>query len=317
MQPDRICILGGSGFVGSAICARLARSGAAVRVVVRRRARARHLQVLPRLELVEGDCHFAPDLAEAIDGCGAVVNLVGILHEDADTTFERAHVDLPALVARLCRERGVPRVLHMSALGAGADAPSGYLRTKAAGEEAAHAAGGAVPTTSFRPSVIFGPGDGLFHRFALLLRLIPFVFPVPKPHARLQPVYVGDVADAMCGALWDRDTFGKRYDLGGPEVMTVEQVVRYTARALGLRRLIVPLGDRLAYLNARVLQRLPGKLLTEDNLRSLEVDAVAARNGLVDLGIAPAHVDSVMPASLGGGVRAARNRRYRSAAGRG
>lgn len=317
MQPSSICILGGSGFVGSAICARLARSGAAVRVVVRRRERARHLLVLPRLELVEGDCHFAPDLARAIDGCGAVVNLVGILHEDADTTFERAHVDLPARLARLCRERGVPRVLHMSALGAGADAPSAYLRTKAAGEEAAHGAGGAVRTTSFRPSVIFGPGDGLFHRFAFLLRLIPFVFPVPKPHARLQPVYVGDVAAAMCGALGDRDTFGKRYDLGGPEVMTVEQVVRYTARALGLRRLIVPLGDRLAYLNARVLQRLPGKLLTEDNLRSLEVDAVTARNGLADLGIAPARVDSVMPACLGGGMRAVRNRRYRSAARRG
>lgn len=313
MQMSKVCILGGSGFVGRSVCAELARRGVSVRVMARRRERARHLLVFPRLELVEGSCHFAPDLAGAFTDCDAVINLVGILHPSGDTTFERVHAELPALVARVCRERGVPRLVHMSSLGAAREAPSEYLRTKAKGEDAAHASAG-VSTTSFRPSVIFGPGDGLFNRFAGLLRMIPLVLPLAKADARLQPVYVADVAAAMCAALDDRNTFGKRYDLGGPEVMTLERVVRYTAEVLGLRRIIVPLGDRLASLQARVLERLPGKLLTEDNLRSLEVDSVTARNGFDQFGISPARVESIVPGYLGEHGRSGRNQRFRSAA---
>ncbi len=313
MQLDKVCILGGSGFVGRSICAELARRGIAVRVMARRRERARHLLVFPKLELVEGNCHFAPDLAGALAGCDAVINLVGILHPSREATFERVHAELPALVARVCRERGVPRLLHMSSLGASRDAPSEYLRSKGRGEEAAHAGTG-VATTSFRPSVIFGPGDGLFNRFAGLLRMIPLVLPLAKADARLQPVYVADVAAAMCASLDDRSTFGKRYDLGGPEVMTLEGVVRYTAEVLGLRRVIVPLGDGLATLQARVLERLPGKLLTEDNLRSLGVDSVTARNGFEDFGISPARVESIVPGYLGEHGRRGRNQRFRSAA---
>ena len=281
--------------------------------MARRRERARHLLVFPKLELVEGNCHFPPDLAGAFNDCDAVINLVGILHSSRDSTFQRVHAELPEIVARVCRERGVARLLHMSSLGAARDAPSEYLRTKGRGEDAAHAGAG-VWTTSFRPSVIFGPGDGLFNRFAALLRIIPLVLPLAKADARMQPVYVSDVAAVMCGALDDRETFGKRFDLGGPEVMTLEQIVRYTAEVLGLRRIIVPLGDRLATMQARVLERLPGKLLTEDNLRSLEVDSVAARNGFEDFGIAPARVESVVPGYLGGRGRTGRNQRFRSAA---
>ena len=207
----------------------------------------------------------------------------------------------------------MPRLVHMSSLGAAREAPSEYLRTKAKGEDGAHAGAG-VSTTSFRPSVIFGPGDGLFNRFAGLLRMIPFVLPLAKADARLQPVYVADVSAAMCAALDDRKTFGKRYDLGGPEVMTLERVVRYTAEVLGLRRIIVPLGDRLASMQAQVLERLPGKLLTEDNLRSLEVDSVTARNGFDEFGISPARVESIVPGYLGGHGRIGRNQRFRSGA---
>ena len=313
MQVGKVCILGGSGFVGRSICAELARRGIEVRVMARRRERARHLLVFPKLELVEGNCHFAPDLAGAFAGCDAVINLVGILHSSREATFEWVHAELPALVARVCRERGVPRLLHMSSLGASRDAPSEYLRTKGRGEEAAHAGTG-VATTSFRPSVIFGPGDGLFNRFAGLLRMIPLVLPLAKADARLQPVYVADVAAAMCASLDDRSTFGKRYDLGGPEVMTLEGVVRYTADVLGLRRVIVPLGDGLATVQAKVLERLPGKLLTEDNLRSLGVDSVTARNGFEDFGISPARVESIVPGYLGEHGRRGRNQRFRSAA---
>ena len=314
MPLRKVCILGGSGFVGRSICAELARRGVEVRVMARRRERARHLLVFPRLQVVEGSCRFAPDLADALQGWDAAVNLVGILHPQGEATFERVHAELPALVRRVCEERGVPRLLHMSALGAAPDAPSDYLRTKGAGEEAAHAGGSAVVVTSFRPSVVFGPGDGLFNRFAGLLRAVPFVLPLAKAGARLQPVYVADVAAAMCRALEDRETFGRRYDLGGPEVMTLERIVRYTAEVLGLRRAVVPLGDRLAVWQARVMERLPGKLLTTDNLRSLEVDSVTARNGLEDLGITPARVEAVVPGYLGGRGRRERNQRYRSAA---
>ena len=314
MQLRKVCILGGSGFIGRSICAELARRGVAVRVMVRRRERARHLLVFPRLELVEGSCHFAPDLAGAFNGCDAVINLVGILHPSRDATFERVHAELPALVARVCRERGVPRFLHMSSLGAARDAPSEYLRTKGKGEEEAHAAGAGVAATSFRPSVVFGPGDGLFNRFAGLLRMVPFVVPLARADARLQPVYVADVAAAMCAALDDRKTFGKRYDLGGPEVMTLQGVVRYTAEVLGLRRVVLPLGERLGVLQARVLERLPGKLLTEDNLRSLGVDSVTARNGFQDFGISPARVESIVPGYLGEHGRRGRNQRFRQAA---
>ena len=313
MLLRKVCILGGSGFVGRSMCAELARRGVAVRVMARRRERARHLLVFPRLELVEGNCHFAPDLAGAFTDCDAVINLVGILHPSGEATFERVHAELPALVARVCGERGVPRLLHMSSLGAGPDAPSEYLRTKGMGEDAAHA-GEAVSVTSFRPSVIFGPGDGLFNRFAGLLRIVPFVLPLAKAGARMQPVYVADVAAALCASLDDRETFGKRYDLGGPEVMTLERIVRYTAEVLGLRRVVLPLGDRLGALQARVLERLPGKLLTEDNLRSLEVDSVTGRNGFEDFGIVPARVESIVPGYLGERRRRERNQRYRSAA---
>ena len=299
--------------MGRSICAELARRGVAVRVLSRRRERARHLLVFPRLELVEGNCHFAPDLAGAFAGCDAVINLVGILHSHGEATFAHVHADLPELVARVCRERGVPRLVHMSSLAAEPDAPSEYLRTKAMGEQAVHA-NPAVSTTSFRPSVIFGPGDGLFNRFAALLRVVPFVLPLAKAHARLQPVYVADVASAMCRVLDDRDTVGKRYDLGGPEVMTLERIVGYTAEVLGLRRIVLPVGDRLASVQARILQRLPGRLLTEDNLRSLEVDSVTEHNGFDDFGIAPARVESIVPGYLGDRTRRERNRRFQSTA---
>ena len=313
MQVRKVCILGGSGFVGRSICAELARRGVAARVMARRRERSRHLLVFPKLELVEGNCHFAPDLAGAFNDCDAVINLVGILHPSGDSTFERVHAGLPALVTRVCRERGVPRYIHMSSLGAAGDAPSEYLRTKGRGEDAAHSQVG-VATTSFRPSVIFGPGDGLFNRFAALLRITPFVVPLAGADARLQPVYVADVAAAMCASLDERGTFDKRYDLGGPEVMTLAQIVTYTAEVLGLRRFVYPLGDRLSTLQARVLERLPGKLLTEDNLRSLEVDSVTVRNGFEDFGIAPARVESIVPGYLGDHGRRGRNQRFQSAA---
>ena len=144
--------------------------------------------------------------------------------------------------------------------------------------------------------------------------MVPFVLPLAKADARLQPVYVADVAAAMCASLDDRRTFGKRYDLGGPEVMTLAGVVRYTAEVLGLRRVVMPIGDRLAALQARVLERLPGKLLTEDNLRSLEVDSVAVRNGFEDFGISPARVESIVPGYLGEHGRRGRNQRFQSAA---
>ena len=211
MATKRIAVLGGSGFVGRQLVAALTRAGHETRVLTRRRSRSRHLLVMPTCEIVETDVHRVSNLSLHLAGCDAAVNLAGILNEHAGPGggFGDAHAELPGKLAEACRANHIGRMLHMSALGAGADAPSEYLRTKFRGEQAAHAAGeSGVAVTSFRPSVIFGPGDGFFNRFAELLAFSPLVFPLACPEARFAPVYVGDVVRAFLTALGDDSTAG-------------------------------------------------------------------------------------------------------------
>ena len=306
MAIRRIAVLGGSGFVGRRLVAALARAGYATRVLTRRRSRSRHMLVIPTCEIVETDVHLVSNLNLHLAGCDAAVNLVGILNEHAGAGggFGDAHAELPGKLAEACRYNGVGRVLHMSALGAGADAPSRYLRTKFHGERVAHAAGGAgIAVTSFHPSVIFGPEDSFFNRFAGLLALSPLVFPLACPKARFAPVYVGDVVRAFLTALDDDATAGECCELCGPRTYTLRELVAYTARITGRRRLIVGLGDGLSRLQARVLERLPGKPFSIDNYLSTKVDSVGSTGGLERLGITPCSVESVVPRYLGGGGR--------------
>lgn len=294
-------MLGGTGFVGRALAVRLTDAGHRLRILTRRRARHRDLLVLPHTVLVQGDVHDAAFLREQFAGMDAVINLVGILNERGRrSSFQRVHVDLPAKVAQTCRERGVRRLLHMSALHADTAAPSRYLRSKAEGEEAVRRVTD-IDATIFRPSVIFGARDSFTNRFARLLRLAPGVFPLACPQARFQPVYVGDVARAFAAALREYRTFGQGYDLCGPRIYALHELIAYIARLQGRRRRIIGLSDRLSRLQATLLEFAPGKPFSRDNYRSLQVDNVCeAGGGVLEevFGIAPTPLEEIAPRYL-------------------
>jgi uncharacterized protein YbjT (DUF2867 family) len=305
MRPENVLVLGGSGFVGRHLVAALAAGGTRVSVPSRRRERAKHLITLPTVDMVEADI-FAPGVLERLTaGRQAVVNLVGILHgrrgrrdergpHDYGPDFARVHVELPLAVVRACRASRVQRLLHISALGAAPLAPSEYLRSKGIGEQAVLAADD-LAATAFRPSVIFGPEDRFLNQFALLARFLP-VIAVPCPEARFQPVYVGDVARAMLDALEAPDTHGKVYELCGPRAYTMKELVELVCAVTGRRRLVIGLPERLSYLQAMVMERLPGPLLTRDNLRSMKLPSVCT--GRFPFGIQPQALEALAPSYL-------------------
>ena len=297
MKPvrQRVLVLGGSGFVGRHVVNALADAGHFAIVLTRRRARARHLLLLPTVQVVEGDPYDAPTLVRHARDTTAAINLVGVLHEHGAQTFERAHVTLPRTLAAACRTAGIARLLHMSALAAAPDAPSRYLRSKAEGEAVVTAAG--LATTIFRPSVIFGREDNFLNLFASLARWFP-VLPLAGANARFQPIYAGDVARCFVRALDDNETIGARYALCGPKVYTLADLVRYVAETTGHPRPILPLGPGVAGLQARVMEMLPGSLLTRDNLASMQVDSVCDGAWPDRLGIAPSALEAIAPEYL-------------------
>ena len=301
MELKKVLLIGGSGFVGGAVANRLAARGIRVVIPARHRDHAKQVILLPTVYTVQADVHDPAQLADLMSGVDAVVNLVGILH-DGDSSlpygkrFAAAHVELPKKILAAMKGAGVRRLVHVSALKAAADAPSGYLRSKAAGEALLRAAVDQFDITVLRPSAIFGPGDSFLNTFATLLKLFP-ALPLACAGARLQPVYVGDVADALVASLTDGATFGQTYELAGPAVYTLRQLVDYTAKLVGRKRLIIELPDALAKLQASVLGLLPKPPLSPDNLRSLQVDNVA--DGAHNLpGWKPQRLEAVAPAYL-------------------
>lgn len=294
----KICLLGGTGFVGRELAARLVAAGHYVRIVTRHRERHRDLLVLPTAHVEQGDPMNAALLKQQFRGMDAVVNLVGILNPTRRESFERVHVELPRRVVKACEEAGVARLIHMSALGATADAPSAYLRSKAAGEAAVRNARLALAPTIVRPSVIFGPGDRFTRRFARLLARIPGVFPLAAAGARLQPVYIDDVVSVFTYTLRHRHTAGRDYSLCGPTVFSLQEIVGLIAKNIGVVRRIVPLGTRTAYWQAALMERLPGQLLTRDNLASLSRDNVCTDRFPAEFGISPTPIEAVLPAYL-------------------
>jgi uncharacterized protein YbjT (DUF2867 family) len=290
MKLDDVLVLGGSGFVGRHLVAALAADGVKVTVPSRHRERAKHLLPLPTVDVVETDIMNPQALDALMRRKQAVVNLVGILHGD----FDRVHAELPQAVVAACRARGVKRLVHISALSASPSAPSQYLRSKAKGEQAVLAAQD-LEVTVFRPSVIFGPEDTFLNLYASLARWFP-VLPIACPQARFQPVYVGDVARAMIHALDERDTHGKAYELCGPRAYTLKQLVEFVCQVTGRQRAVIGLPDRLAYLQALVMEKLPGKLITRDNLRSMQVANVC--DGSFPFGIQPQPLEAIAPAYL-------------------
>jgi len=295
-----ICVLGGTGFVGTELVARLARAGYWVRVPTRSPAHGQHLRVLSTVELVTANVHDPRTLGQLVAGMDTVVNLIGILNGSGRATFQHVHTDLAAKLIAAARGAKVRRLLQMSAAGADRErAPSRYLRSKGAAETLIRAAAAHLDFTIFRPSVIFGPGDSLTNRFAALLRLPAPFLPLARSQARFAPVYVGDVADAFVRALDDRGSFGETYELCGPEVLTLEELVRMTAAVAQLPCRIVRLPDVLGCLQAALLGLVPGKPFSLDNFRSLGSDSVCTQDGLARLGIPPHPMMAVLPFYLG------------------
>jgi len=280
----------------------LAERDVAVTIATRNWDRAkRELIVLPTAEVVQVDVHDDADLERVIAGADAVVNLVGILHESQPDEFARVHVELPRRVAQVCTRLGIRRLLHVSALGADLQAPSRYLRSKAAGEaEVRSAAADGPRLTTFRPSVIFGSGDSFLTRFARLLKWFP-IMPLGSPRARFQPVWVEDVARALADALDERATFGQTYELCGPGVFTLRELVEHTAEVTGRRRPIIGLGPKLSYVQALVMEFSPLPILTRDNVRSMQVDNVCACGWPEVFQFSPSPLEAILPTYLGHG----------------
>lgn len=296
--PHRLnlVILGGTGFVGSHLLPRLAVHGHSVRVLSRNRERHRELAVLPGISVHSADVYDRATLVRHLRGADAVINLVGILNETGGARFRKAHVDLTATLVAACRESGVRRLHQMSSLRAG-EGQSMYLITRGEAERVVRASG--LNWTIFRPSVIFGPGDGLVTRFAALLRRLP-VLPLARPRARLAPVAVQDVCAAIVRALATPESVGSIYELYGPETLQLIQIVRMVRDAAGLRRLVLPLPDTLGYLQARIGELLPGTPISVDNFKSLALDSVGEQDGLAVLGIVPQRFSVALPQLLGG-----------------
>ena len=293
-------VFGGTGFLGRYIVRRLAADGHVVRVAVRRTARANELrtmgdvgQVVPLYASLTDEA----TIARAVEGAGIVVNLVGILAEARPGDFQRLQVEGAGRIARLAALSGVRRMVQMSAIGASPDSPAAYGRSKAGGEAAVAAA---FPgATILRPSLVFGPEDAFFNRFGGLARISP-IMPVFSGATRMQPVYVGDVADAVRAVVADGAPAGGPYELGGPKVWTFRELLAWMLAEMHRSRPLIAVPPALARLQATILERVPGKPLTRDQLAMLSVDNVVSPGAadLRALGIVPTAVELVVPSYL-------------------
>jgi NADH dehydrogenase len=307
MLIRNVLVIGGSGFLGRHVVRQLAAAGCQVRVPTRNRERAKELILLPTVDVMKADVHDAQTLERLFAGVDAVINLVGILHGD----FEKAHVELPRRIVAACRNAGVGRLVHVSALKAAEDAPSAYLRSKAQGEALVRAGqSDTLQTTIFRPSVVFGREDRFLNLFAQLARRLP-VLALASPQARFQPVHVLDVARAITLALPDPRTFGQTYELCGPHAYSLQQLVEYVVHALGLRRPVVGLGPSLSMLQAAFLEHLPGSIMTRDNVRSMQADNVCGCPFPEVFGFAPTPLEAVVPLYIAGVTPRSRYRWFR------
>jgi len=286
-------VMGGSGFIGRYVVKRLVAAGHVVRVAVRDPEQALFLKPMGRVGQVVplfADITDDATMARAVDGASLVVNLVGILAERRHGDFVRVQAEGAARVARLAASSGVRRLVQMSAIGASADGPSQYAKTKADGEEAARAAFPAA--TILRPSIVFGPEDQFFNRFGAMAALLP-VMPVIAGDTHFQPVYVADVADAVMQAMARDEAEGAVYELGGPRIMSFREILGWILAQTGRHKWLMPL-PRAA---ARLLASLPFSGLSSDQLLSLSRDNVVDPDmpGLAELGVLPTPIELIVP----------------------
>ncbi|MFP5468212.1 MAG: complex I NDUFA9 subunit family protein [Alphaproteobacteria bacterium] len=302
MANELITVFGGSGFIGRHVIRALARRGARVRAAVRQPNLAGYLKVMGdagQIEPVQANIRYESSIKQAMRGADRVINLVGILYESGPQKFTRVQAEGAAAIARAASATGVRKLVHVSAIGADAASPSSYARSKAAGEAAVREHFPAA--TIIRPSVVFGPEDDFFNRFAMLARLLPALPLIGGGHTKFQPVYVTDVANAIVRALDDAASDGKTYELGGPHIYTMKQIMELVLEQTGRRRLLLPLPFFAARILAALLQILPKPLLTVDQVRLLEKDNIVSEGTLTlkDLGITqPTSAEVVLPTYL-------------------
>lgn len=307
MSLANILVLGGSGFIGRYLVPRLDAAGYSITVPTRNRERSRHLILLPQTDVVQMNIHDDRDLDRLMSDKDVVINLVGVLHgrlgdgnDPYGPDFRAAHVQLAERIIASARRYRVKRLVQVSALGVTdndpATLPSRYLRSKAAAEKLVRESG--LPWVVFRPSVVFGPGDSFLSMFARLQRLLP-VMAVANADARFQPVYSGDVATAILKGVHDPLMVGKIYELAGPDVYTLRELIQLAGRCSGHERRVINLPLSIGHLQAMVMEKLPGKtLLSRDNLLSMKVDNVATGPMAPELGMVPTPIATIAPTYL-------------------
>src|SRR6202158_2414664 len=318
MRAQSIAVLAGTGFLWTRLVARLIKDGRRVTVLSRDREQHKHLLVLPGLTLENCDVDDEAQLSEQCRGNDVVINLIGILNERGfgGGGFRRAHTELTRGVLQAARSAGVTRPLQVSAAKAAFDAPTYYLRSKGEAEQLIRESSAALDWTIFQPSVMFGPGDSFLNRFAGLLAAIPWIFPLAKPNARFQPVSVDDVVEAVLRCLHGGASSRQTYELGGPQVYSLREIVGLVAKLTGRRRWIIGLPDPVARLQALAMDFVPGRPFSSDNYRSLTVDSVCTEDGFAQLKLKPHSMVACARQYLGALEDNARLSRARAAAGR-
>lgn len=301
MDARLVTVFGSSGFVGRHTVRALARAGWRVRVATRHPNTGfflRPLGTVGQIGFIKADVTDPDQVAAALQGAAAVINLTGILYPAGGQNFDDVHVQGADNIATAAAQAGITALVHVSAIGADSESQSHYAQSKAAGESAVRAA---LPdAVILRPSIVFGPEDGFFNKFANLARYLPALPLVGGGKTRFQPVFVGDVAAAITAALDSAAARGRTYELGGPGVYSFKELLQLTLREIGRDRLLVPLPFGLAALKALFLQFLPGKLLTPDQVKLLKTDNVVAPTALTlnDLGITPTSLEVELPSYL-------------------
>lgn len=296
-QIKEVCVLGGSGFVGSSIVSKLDAAGYQVKVLTRRRESAKHLLLLPNVRVIECNVLDYKVLNNVLRGADAVINLLGILHQSRRNTFNLIHQQLPAQLAKICIDLNIKRLLHMSSLRADKDAPSHYLKSKAAGETALLAEKNRLNITIFKPSVIFGRSDSFTNLFASMIKFLPVIL-LAKPNAKFQPIWVEDVTACFLSSLENPATYGQTYELAGPKVYAFRALIQVVMAVLHIQRPIVGLSDRLSYFQAFMMEWLPIKLMSRDNVRSMEVDSVSEKPFPSVFANIPSALETVIPQYL-------------------
>ena len=299
MLIKKIVVLGGTGFVGSSLCNRLSKEGYQIKILTRNREYNReNLILLPNVDLIETDVGNLNNLNQHLIGCDMVINLIGILNERGNVGdgFKKVHVELIKKLIKACEKNGIRRFMYLSALNADSkNAKSFYLKTKGKAEELLHSNKIGMKVTSFRPSVIFGKSDSFFNRFANLLKMTPIFFPLACYKTKFAPIYVLDLVEMVIKAINDSSSYDRKFNLCGPKIYTLKDLVAYTAKTMDKKCIIIPLNNFFSLMQAKIFDFIPGKPFSTDNYLSAQTDSICKSNDLKLYNINPTPIEDIVP----------------------